>query len=549
MEQESRNKERSAGSGWIGGTRIHSLGTLLSRLLGMLRDIATASVLGMSAGGVMDAFVLAFRIPNLFRRLFGEGALTASFLPIFLRVHGDDPRRGWQLAGTLAVFLATFLAVVVMIGELVCLSWLLWIPTSGQVRLFLQLMMILMPYLVLICLAAQAAAILHSLRHFTIPALMPSVLNVVWLVVIWGIAPRVSMSPEGQSRLLALGVVLGGALQLGLQLPVLRRLGVEFGFAPRLVWPELRTILWGMLPMVLGLLITQLNTLLDSLIAWGFSGPPESIPWVGNGVVYPMRVGAVAAIYYGERLYQFPLGLLGIAVATAIFPLLSRHAAAEDHRSFRDDLTLGLRLVFALGIPAGVGLVLLSGPLARLLFLRGAFTPDDARRTADMIATYALGVWAYCAIPVIVRAYYASSDRMLPVKVGLGCTLLNLVLNLLLIWPFAERGLAVATSGTAALQLLLLTFFFSRKHAALPFASLAGTFAEAVVASGLMGLAVFAALWGIFPDATGKGADLIRVLGGTLLGAGTYLMLSRLMGLRELVYLMLHPRKPEKESP
>jgi len=424
----------------MAGARVTSLGTLASRILGMVRDMATAALLGLSHGGVMDAFVIAFRIPNLSRRLFGEGALAASYLPVVSAELEKDRAGAWRLVSVGLTWLAILLVVLVVLAEGLCgLVWLVWGDVPG-VALLVGLAAVMMPYLLFICLAAQVAATLHALSRFTVPALVPAVLNLCWIVTAWLVAPRLTDDKQAQAYLLAVSVLVAGLLQLGIQLPALRASGFRFDYNWAASRAALGQIVRAMGPMVLGLTITQINTLADSLIAWGLAaagGPAQQIAWLPGGLHYPMRQGAAAAIYYGERLYQFPLGILGMAVATAIFPLLSRHAARGDRGKLGHDLTLGLRMVLFLGVPAGVGLILLADPLARLLFQRGEFTAHDAARTARMIACYATGVWAYCALPVLVRGYYALGDRMTPVRVGLAAVGLNLALNLLLVWPLA----------------------------------------------------------------------------------------------------------------
>ena len=381
----------------ISGAGITSLGTFASRVLGMVRDMATAALLGMSGSPVMDAFVVAFRIPNLFRRLFGEGALTASYVPV-LAARLEKGRAGaWQLVSVGLVWLSVILAGVVLVAEGVCvLIYAVWGASPGM-PLLVGLTALMMPYMLFVCLAAQVAATLQCLAHFAIPALAPTLLNICWLAAVWGIAPWFAPDQEAQAAVLAGSILVAGVLQLAVQWPKLRTFGFRFDYN----WPaardSLRDIATAMGPMVLGLAITQINTLMDSLIAWSLSAPPDGpqeIAWLG-GVRYPMQQGAASSIYYGERLYEFPLAIVGIAVATAIFPLLSRHAARGDHRMLGADLTLGLRLVLFFGVPASLGLILLAEPLARLLFQRGEFTPADTVRTARMIACYAGGVWAY----------------------------------------------------------------------------------------------------------------------------------------------------------
>ena len=199
-----------------------------------------------------------------------------------------------------------------------------------------------------------------------------------------------------------------------------------------------------------------------------------------------MRQGAAAAIYFGERFYQFPLGIVGVAVATAIFPLLSRHAARGDQESLAKDVSLGLRLVLFLAIPAGVGLVYLAEPLAELFFQRGRFSVEDTRRAAGMIAGYGWGVWAYCTMPVIIRAFYSLGDRKTPVRIGVGIVALNLALNLTLIWYLAERGLAIATSIAAIVQAIILVAIFSRRGRPIEYANIGRTVLCAAVGSVLM---------------------------------------------------------------
>jgi len=523
----------------IAGTVVTSLGTLASRVLGMLRDMATASLLGMSGSEVMDAFVIAYRIPNLFRRMFGEGALTASYLPVLAAELERDPRRAWQLATVLITWLAVLLAVLVLAGELLLAAmWIVWGEVPG-VGLLAGLGAVMLPYLMLICVAAQLTATLHALAHFTVPALTPTVLNLVWLVAACAIAPY-APSQQAQAYVLAIGIVLAGVLQVAVQVPMLLRLGFRFDYAPAAVRGAIRQITHNMAPMMLGLAMTQINTLNDSLIAWGLAatpGGPEYIPWLPGSVRYPMERGATAAIYYGERLYEFPLGLVGLAVATAIFPLLSRHAARGDRRRLAADLTLGLRLVISLGLPAGIGLVILAEPLARLLFERGQFTPEDTLRAARMIGWYGTGVWAFCASPVVVRGFYAIGDNSTPARVAAWMVGLDLALNLMLIWPMAEAGLAVSTALGAAVQVAVLVMLFARRNHPLHWASLAATAMRTMLSTLLMAAGAILALAQV-PSAPGLDNAVLRVLLPVAAAVCVYCGVFRLLGGRELGMLL-----------
>jgi len=508
----------------IAGASVTSVGTLASRVLGMVRDMATAALFGLASGGVMDAFVIAFRFPNLFRRLFAEGALTASYLPVFSAELESDRRRAWQLTSVVLTWLSIFLIVVLLIVEgLLWFVWLTWSDVEG-IGLLLGLTAVMMPYMLFICVAAMVAATLHALSHFTAPAIAPTLLNICWLVGVWFVAPAFSPDKQAQAYVIAVSVLIAGVLQLLMQVPILRAYGFRYDYNWSASRRAVVEIVQTMGPMLLGLAVTQVNTLLDSLVAWGLAGSPDSpdrIAWLGNSVVYPMKQGAAAAIYFGERLYQFPLGVIGLAIATAIFPLLSRHAARGDHQKLGVDLTLGLRLVIFLGIPASLGLILLADPLARLLFQHGHFSAHDAARTARMIACYASGVWAYCALPVIVRGYYSLGDRMTPVKIGVVAVVSNLALNLILIWPLAEVGLAVASAVVAGAQTILLTLIFSSRKTGLNWRELIATTARALFATTLMGIACYTLLQFIVID-PGLVNEIVRVFVPLGVGAIVY---------------------------
>ncbi len=524
----------------IAGTRVTGLGTLASRVLGLARDMSMAALLGLVGGGVMDAFVIAYRIPNLFRRLFGEGALTASYLPVLTAELERDRRDAWRLASVVFTWLAVLLTVLVLLGEVLFAAvWLIWGGEPG-VGLLLGLAAVMLPYLLLICLAAQLTATLHALAHFSVPALAPVLLNVCWLAAIWLVCPLFAPDKQAQAYVIAVAILIAGVLQVGVQIPVLNRFGFRFDYHWAASRQAIRRIGRALAPMLVGLAVTQINTFLDSIIAWGLAASadgPKQIEWLGATVRYPMQQGAAAAIYYGERLYHFPLGVLGLAVAAAVFPLLSRHAARNDRQSLGADLTLGLRLVVCLGVPAGVGLIMLAEPLARLLFQHGQFTAEDTVRTARMIACYGAGVWAFCALPVIIRGFYALGDTGTPVRTAAWIVALNLTLNLTLIWPMAEAGLAVATSISAGVQVLVLMLIFSRGKGPLGWYALAMTTARTSWATVFMAATCYATLGWISPADTLLN-EFARVLVPISASMAVYCGVYRLLGGRELGMLI-----------
>jgi putative peptidoglycan lipid II flippase len=520
----------------ITGTVITSLGTQASRILGLFRDMATSSLLGLVGKGVADAFLFAFRIPNLFRQLFGEGALTASYLPVLTVQLEHDPRVARQLASVVVALLTVLLAAIVAAGELLLgLIWLIWGDVPGM-QLLLGLSAVMLPYLLFICVAAQLTTMLYASQHFTVPALAPSLSNIIWLIAAWIGAWWYTGDKVAQAYLLAVAVLLAGIAQVAVQLPTLRRLGYHFDYN----WPAarkgVRQIVGNMAPMLLGLAVTQINCFIDSLIAWGLAAVPDgpqTISWLGHVAHYPLQQGAVAALYYGDRLCEYPLGIVGMPVAVAIFPLLSRHAARGDHRRLGADMTLGLRLVLCLSIPAGVGLILLSHPITRLLFERGEFVPDDTVRVARVVAFYAAGVWAYCAAPVIVRGFYALNDYVAPIRIAAWMVGLNLALNLTLIWWMAEGGLALSTTLAAAVQVLALMAIFSRRQAPLGWSQLAATSLRTILASGAMAGVVLFALPHM-PTDRRLLSQAICVGVPVILGAAAYCGAYLLLGGREL---------------
>lgn len=523
------------------GLLIVSSSTLLSRILGMLRDTVTARLFGVSP--VTDAFWLAFKIPNLARRLFGEGALTAAFLPAFSRelARGSDggvPPAAWQLASAVFALLAAILAGLVLAGE--AIVWLLSLAFVDEpdTRLLLGLIAVMLPYALLICLAAQVTAVLQALGRFTWPALVPVVLNLCWIASIWLIAPRFEPDRTAQAYALAVCVVVAGAFQLALQWPTLVRLGFRLRADWHEIRPAVREVFRAMLPVVVGLSIEQINTLADGMIAWGFSQPDGGQPMLLPGApAYPLQAGAVSALYFAERMYQFPLGVFGIALGTVLFPLFAGHAARGELDKLRDDLGLGLRLVIAIGVPASAGLIVLALPVTRVLFEHGEFTLSDSLRTAALIRAYGAGVWAFCGLPILYRGFYALGDRLAPLRIGLSAVVCDTILNLTLIWPLAERGLAWSTALSATGQMLCLVWLIERRLGRLDWKPLRSTALRTILATGLMVASCRGAMV-LFPFGAAHWQQVVSVLGPVTLGIVTYITAARLLGLVELNWLL-----------
>ncbi|HEY2250298.1 MAG TPA: murein biosynthesis integral membrane protein MurJ, partial [Planctomycetaceae bacterium] len=452
---------------------------------------------------------------------------------------GGGMQSAWQLASAVFSLLAVVLTGLVIAGELLLwvLSWLF--AGHAETQLMLGLTAVMLPYSLLICLAAQVTAVLHALGNFKWPALVPVVLNVCWIASIWLVDPLFEPDRVSQIYALAACIVAAGVFQLALQWPTLRKLGFRFDRRWQAVRPAVGEIARAMLPVTLGLSITQINTVLDRLIAWTLMAPVAGT-WampLPFGVAYPLEPGAVSALYFGERVYQFPLGVFGVALGTVLFPLLSRHAARGEFDRVRDDLSLGLRLVIAIGLPASAGLVLIAEPLTRLLYQHGDFTALDTARVAPILVAYGAGVWAYCAIPVLYRGFYAVGERKIPVQIGLVAVVLDLALNFSLIWPWGERGLAASTAISAAVQVAFLAWMIQRCVGRLDWRRLCVTGGKALFATLAMGAAC-SMTFRYFPNGSGRFHEAAALVVAIGLSAVTYFVAARIVGIDELRLLL-----------
>ena len=433
--------------------RTFSVLTMVSRATGLCRDAAMSRVFG--AGPVMDAFFLAFLIPNLFRRLFGEGAVSAAFLRVYAQLDTSDPVTARRLATLTVGMLVVGLGTITLGGEVILAV--LHARADGE-QLVVRLAMIMLPYMPMICLVAILGAMLQVHGRFGPGAAVPIVLNLcligatVGLVPVFGAGDRVA-----HVTVVSVSVIAAGVIQLGWMAWALR--GREwFARHAGAARGPMRAVLVQAGPMILGLGVLQLNVFMDGVIA----SYPTTFGQTIFGVEYPLREGAMATVSFAQRLYQFPLGVFGIAVATAIFPALSR--LAGDREAFGDLLRRGVRLVIFIGVPASVGLALVGPLLVRAILEGGRFSAGDADRVAFVLYGYAAGVWAYSMIHVFTRAFYAMGDARTPVRVAVAIVALNLFLNCTLIWtPLREAALAWSTSVCAIIQAIVLPALIRRR--------------------------------------------------------------------------------------
>ena len=402
--------------------------TLLSRVFGLLRDIVFAALFGASSGA--DAFFVAFKIPNFFRRLFAEGAFSQAFVPVLSEYRSQrDDREVRALANSVAGVLGfILLAITVMaIAASDALTWLFapgFADDAYKFALASDMLQITFPYLMMISLTAFAGSILNSYGYFAVPAFTPVLLNLVLISAALWLSPLFEQPIIG----LAWGVLIAGMVQLFFQFPFLLRMGLLP--RPRLDYRHegVRRIFKLMLPALFGVSVSQLNLLLDTILA-SF-----------------LQTGSISWLYYSDRLAELPLGVIGIAIATVILPSLSRHHATQSAEAFSRTMDWALRVVVLIGVPAATALIALAEPLVATLFHYGAMTQFDVWMAAASLRAYALGLLAFMLIKVLAPGYFARQDMKTPVRIGIYAMAANMVFNLLLIWHLEHVGLALATA-------------------------------------------------------------------------------------------------------
>lgn len=474
-------------TGMLGGAvRTVSGFTLLSRFAGLARDVITARLLGDDALG--SAFRAAYALPNLFRRLFGEGALSAAFLPEYTLLNRDDPATADELA-TLVVRLLTLvtsaLTLVIILGLCVGIVW--WPHDPGRVLSF-RLMVLMLPMMPAVCLAAVLGGMLQAHAKFAAPAAAPILLNVFQIAA--GLVFYFGLLKGRENAAYAIGAaaVLASIAQVVWSWWALRG-KVRWRKAGVAASAHGRVVLRRFIPAMIGLGTLQLNTLMDMLIAmWpNWVGPTV----LGHTVTLDEKSNAVLS--YTQTIYQFPLGVFGIAVATAVFPMLSR--SADIPEAFVANLRRGLRLSLFIGLPASVGLMLVRHDMLEVIFGgkgRHSFSHDGVLRAAAVLAGFAPGVWAYSLNHVWTRAFYAKGDTTTPMRIGVLMVALNFTLNVTLIWWLREAGLAWATATAAIVQCVILGFLcHTRLETPAMDRATWRAFARVILASASMGACVW----------------------------------------------------------
>lgn len=490
--------------------------TMLSRILGMVRDIVVSRLFG--AGLATDAFFAAFQIPNMLRRFFAEGALTAAFVPTFtatLNQKGEQDAR--ELANICFTLLTIVMALITLVGILfspliVSLMFPGFKVEPGKFELTVLLNRLMFPYIFFISLVALCMGILNTLRHFFTPAISTVFLNIAMILA----ALCLRGFFDAPITALAMGVLIGGAVQLVMQLPVLWRKGFpvrpNFDFSN----PEVHRITLLMLPSLFGVGVYYLNIVVSAILA---SQLPQ---------------GSVSYLYYAQRLFEFPQGIFTVSIAQAVLPSMSKQAAAGDMDGMKDSLSFGMRLTLFITIPAMAGLMVCSTPIFSLIFMGGAFDYAKVINSAQALLYYSLGLSFVAMTRVLAPAFYALKDTKTPVLTAFIAFALNLCLSLLLMGPLKHGGLALASTLSACGNMLLLLWFLRRKTGSFGGRAIMKTALKSCVGALPMALAV----WYVcsLADWSQAGHKVLKgsVLGGAILiGTAVYILAVRLLRTEE----------------
>lgn len=516
---------------------VVSVAVLCSRVLGLVREQAFAILFG--AGYAFDAFVVAFRIPNLLRDLFGEGALSAAFVAVFAGHNATKgERETWKLASNVLVFFGVFLSLLTLVGILASeqLVGLLvqdeFARTPGKVELTAKLTAIMFPFLVLVSLAAVVMGILNTKGRFFVPALSSSFFNLGSLLA--GVSLALLLPRFGQSAIvgMAIGILVGGVLQLACQLPALFRTGFRFTPHLNLRDPGLRRILLLMLPAVVGLAPLQLNILINTYFA---SSLPE---------------GTLSWLNYAFRLFWLPVGLFGVALSVATMPVVSRFAAERDFPRLKETYVSSLNMAFCLSIPAGVGLILLAQPIIRVIFQHGRFDALATIGTSEALVCYAAGLFAYAAVKIMVPVFYALDRPRYPVMGSFLTMAVNLLFILATIEWLRHQALALSISVAMTANFIFLSIMLHRTLGGYPLVPVFKGLGKISLASLLMGIWLFGLRQWFFPGGLGEDRLLLDILAVTVCiisSAVIYGLVLHRLNLPELTMLVDRLRQKLKK--
>jgi putative peptidoglycan lipid II flippase len=460
---------------------IISIITVVSRILGYVRDQRLTLLLGTT--GLADSFILAYRIPNVLRRLVGEGSMTASFIPVFTDYMRNRTREEtWAFANRLFWTFCTVLAALTVLGVIFSPLFVRFFSMFGKNQIqteAIYLNRLIFPYILFIGMAAMAMAILNCFHIFGMPAATPILLNISFIVFSIAVVWRHFSSPAAA---LAVGVLVGGIFQFFLQVPQLVKRGMNFRFAVSFGDPGVRRVAKLMVPGFIGMGISQINLLVDTIFV--------------NAKVMPE--GSLVSLYVADRVTELVLGGYAIAVATAILPMMSHQASAGDYEGMKKTFIFALRIVSFITIPAAVGLVILREPIVQVLFQHGLFVAESTRLTARALLYYALGLPAFAAVKLIVPAFYSTQDTRTPVRVAVLAMLANILLNVIFLFYFFAKlkngGPALASAVAGYFNVFTLFVIFRLRFGRLGTRDIAASLAKIAVCAGAMGVVCWGAL-------------------------------------------------------
>jgi putative peptidoglycan lipid II flippase len=511
VKRENRKVAKAAGQ--------ISLATTASRVLGFIRDILLAKIFG--ASGFTDAFFIAYRIPNLFRELFAEGSMSAAFVPVFtetLSFEGEE--RAKRLASAVLAFLVIVLSAITVSGVLAA-PWVVSVIAPGfldepeKFSLTVKLTRIMFPFLFFISLAALAKGILNSMKSFFVPALAPVCLNLSIITSALFVAPAWPVPLAA----VAMAVSVGGALQIAVQVPDLYRRGFIVRPVINFAHPGLRKILRLMLPAVAGMGVAQINIFVSTIFVSYLSG------------------GAATYLYYAMRFVHLPIGIFGVAMATAVLPSLSEYAARKDMESLRETYSFALRVLFFITLPAMAGLIVFAEPIIDVLLRRGEFSTVAVKETAYALVFYSVGLWAFVGARVAASTFYSLQDTKTPVKIAALSVIVNILFSLMLMGPMRHAGLAFANSIAAAANFLILFYLLRRRLGRLDGRNILASFGRTVFASVIMAVFGLVVMRLVFPS----GAELLKRASALAVVIAScvviYILISAVIKSRELGYL------------
>ncbi len=527
--------------------KVIGLITLGSRLLGLAREVVASRFFG--AGPAWSAFVFAFTVPNLFRKLLGEGALSAAFIPLYARsLKEDNPPEAAAFANASVNLLGVILLAITLVGEAGLIAAVLLFELRPDHLLGLKLTIVMLPYVMLVCGTAFLSAILQVHDRFGVPAATAVVSNLCLIAAMLLAAWRMDLSTEAARERavywLGVSVLVAGVLQIAMLVPGLKACGYRFRLTA--FWtPRVQRMLMMSIPVALGAGVLQLGVLLDKGISFFLAAAPGATHFtlLGQSISYPLYEGAAARLNWAQFMYQFPLGVFAIAIATAIFPRLSRESAlvnAQVSDDFKTTLRQGVEAALFVGLPASVGLVLVAEPAVRFMFEGGRFTPFDTEWTARSTALYSAAIWAFSLQQILNRAYYALHDMTTPLVWAVINLMANLAIEIPLLWtPMRESGMAVATLAVFSVQSAAMLWLLDRRLGGIGLRQALGPIGKMVLASGVMaGVLLAMRQLPVWPDeATRHGSAIallvLMVLGGLTYAAACYAL--RVEAMRQVV--------------